>query len=208
MFSRHNRMMGVFFALVDALLAIGSFWAAHLIRANLSSLRPLYPVVFYLWILPVVVVLWIGVGWTAGVYRDVHVVGLRRALLDPVKTAFFATLLLFAVTSIFKVGYISRALLGIYAAIELFLMIAFRLAAYWGKLGASVAGHRNFLLAGTPSEAVEIAKEIEANESRGMRLAGFARFGSAPGRPTPSGLTGPAATAALDQRGLHRAYPV
>ncbi|MGH9451964.1 MAG: sugar transferase [Terriglobia bacterium] len=208
MFSRHNRMMGVFYALVDALLAIASFWAAHLIRANLSSLRPLYPVVFYLWILPVVVVLWIGAGWATGVYRDVHMVGLRRALFDPVKVAFCAMLLLFAATSIFKVDYISRALLGIYAAIEFFLMIAFRLAAYWGKLGASVAGHRNFLLAGTPSEAVEIAQEIEANESRGMRLAGFARFGGAPGRPTPSGLNGAAGTAALDQRGLHRAYPV
>ncbi|MGH9397349.1 MAG: sugar transferase [Terriglobia bacterium] len=204
-------MMGVLYALADALLALASFWIAHLIRAHLASLRPLYPVAFYLWILPVMIVLWIGAGWAAGIYRDVHEGELRRAFLDPLKVAFFATLLLFALASVFRLEVISRALMGFYAVIEFLLMIAFRLAAFWGKLGASVAGFRNFLLVGATAETIEMAKEIEANESRGMRLAGFARFSATTEQvmqPGPSGPSGRMGADALDQTGLHRVYPV
>ncbi|MDE3179080.1 MAG: sugar transferase [Acidobacteriota bacterium] len=214
MFSRHNRMMGVLHALADALLALSSFWIAYWIRANLESLRLLYPVYFYLWIVPVVVVLWIGTGWVAGVYRDVHDGELRRAFLDPLKVFFFASLLLFAFTSVFKVEFISRALLGLYAAIDLLLMVAFRLAAYRQNLGGALAGFRNFLLVGEINEVIPLAKEIEANESRGMRLAGFATISNPEGDGSHSAVSAIQSCPGCEDRisgelsGLKRPYPV
>ena len=199
MFSRHNRMIGVLYALADALLMFVSFFAAEWIRLHLRGLRPLYPVWYYLWILPVLPALWVGAGWITGLYRSVEADGPRRALTGPVKAAVIATVLLFAFISAFKLEYISRSLLGLFAAVDLVLMILFRVAAgrALGRLGASAGGFRHFLLVGATNEAIEIAKTIEANEHLGMRLSGFAVIESV------GAETGP-----IDQAGLRRVYPV
>ena len=57
--------------------------------------------------------------------------------------------------------------MGFYAAIDLLLMIAFRLVARRLSLG----GVRQVLLAGGSREALEIARPLEANELRGLRRA-------------------------------------
>lgn len=201
MFSHQNRMMGVLYALADAILAIASFWIAHAIRAGIRGWRPLYPAAFYLWIVPVILVLWIGVAWVSGAYREPGEASLRRAITDPLKITFFATLALFAFISIFKIPFVSRSLLLFYAAVELFLMAAFRLAASWGKLGPAIAGLRHFLIVGNAPEAWDLAREIEANENRGMQLNGFARFASASGGSNAQGRE-------QERAGLRRKYPV
>lgn len=189
-------MMGAVYALADAALALASFWIAYLIRANLPGVRPLYPVIFYIWIVPLVILLWLGVGWAGGAYRDVQNMDLRRALLDPLKTAVFAGLVFFAAISLAKVEFISRSLVAFYAAADFGLMILFRLVARQGRLASSMFGVRTFLLVGGTGEAIEIAKSIEASESHGMRVAGFALAGF------------PSDEAELKSAGLRRAYPV
>jgi len=199
MFSRHNRMMGVLYALADALLALASFFLAHWVRFHLSGLRPLYPVWYYLWILPLLPVLWVGAGWVTGLYRGGEADNSRRALTGPIKVAIVGTVLIFAFISVFKLEYISRSLLGIYATIDLVLMVLFRRAAGRAlhRLGASAGGFRHFLLVGATSEAIEIARTIEANDRLGMRLSGFAVI---------EGAGVEAET--IDQAGLQRVYPV
>lgn len=192
MFSRHNRMMGVLYSLADALAAVIGFWLAHTIRLGLTNLRPLYPVSHYLWIVPLVVVLWVGAGWASGLYRDVEEQSLRQALAGTVKVCIAATVLLFAIIFAFKLEYISRFLLVLYALVDFCLMLLLRLAAdrWGGQFSASVAGFRHFLIVGNTREAIEIARSIEANEPRGMRLSGFAltAAGQPGGSPGQSGL--------------------
>ena len=173
-----------------------SGWRSE-IRSHLPSARPLYPLSNYPWIIPLTVVLWVGVGVAAGIYREVHEEDLRRAFADPLKIGLAATILLFAVTFALKLEFISRLLLGIYALIDFLLMIIFRLVAwrFAAPLRRSVAGFRNFLLVGDGPEVAEIARTLEANETRGMRLFGFVRVRSWPGRG-----------ACL--QGLTRSYPV
>lgn len=175
MFSRHSRIIGFIYVFADGVLALLSFWLAHTLRQHLVSLRPLYPVSYYPWIIPLAVALWLIVGWASGAYREVQEIDLRRALTDSLKVAVFSTILLFAFIFAFNFAYISRFLLGFYAIIDLTLMILLRVAGlrWGGRLAASVSGYRQFLLIGTSDEAPEIAKAIESNERRGMRLAGF-----------------------------------
>ncbi len=201
MFARHNRMIGVLYMMADALLAFLSFWLAHAIRAHLHLTRALIPVYYYLWIVPVAVGLWISVGLAAGIYREIREEELRRAFLDPLKVGLVSTVLLFALSYAFKAEYISRLLLGFYAAVDLAAMIVFRLVArrWGGALRSALAGVRNFLLVGNTTEALGIARTIEANESRGQRLAGFALVDPAPGRPLEE---------QIDQSALHRSRPV
>ncbi|HLI34534.1 MAG TPA: sugar transferase [Terriglobia bacterium] len=199
MFSRHNQMMGVLYALADGVLAAASFGLAHSLRLSLASLRPLYPVAYYFWIFPFVVALWLATGWATGLYRDVEEQDLRRTLGGTLKVAVIATVILFAFIFAFKVEFISRLLLVFYALIDFLLMSLFRLAAnrWGGRISASVAGFSQFLLVGNTPQALEIARIIEANEHRGMRLAGFAVLAST-GHRQP----------AVDQSGLRHRYSV
>ena len=208
MFSRHNRMIGVFYMLADAALALSSFWLAHLVRAHLRTARPLYPAVYYLWIVPVALGIWIGVGVATGIYREIREEELRRAFADPLKVGFISTTLLFALTFAFKAEYISRLLLGFYAALDLVAMILFRLLArrLAGTLRSALTGYRHFLVVGNSPEALEIARTVEVNEARGHELAGFAVV------QADSPLDAPGARlrleAQIDQSGLRRSYPV
>ncbi len=199
MFSRHSRIMGVIYVVADGVLALLSFWLAHAIRQHLANVRPLYPVSYFPWIVPLAVALWLTVGWASGAYRDVQEVGPRRAVADPLKVGVFSTILLFAFIFAFNFAYISRFLLGFYAVIDLALMILLRVAGlrWGGRLAASISGYRHFLLIGSSEEASEIAKAIESNERRGMRLAGFVLVTPESQRKTQ-----------VDQSGLRHAYPM
>jgi exopolysaccharide biosynthesis polyprenyl glycosylphosphotransferase len=189
MFARHNRMMGGLYLLADLLLALGSFWLAHEVRSRPIAPRPLYPLSHYPWIVPLAVGIWIAVGVMAGIYREVREEELRRAFADPLKVGVIATTLLFALTFAFKLEFISRLLLGLYAAVDLAAMIGFRLVArqFAGPLRRSMAGVRSFLLVGDAPEMAEIARAIEAHESYGMRLFGFVQVNPA----APATLRGP-----------------
>lgn len=205
MFSRHNRMIGVLYMLADGALALASFWLAHSVRSHLAGLRPLYPAVYYLWIVPVLVALWVGVGLAMGVYREIREEELRRAYLDPLKVGAIATTLLFALDFALKQEYISRLLLGFFSLADLGAMILFRLVArrLAEPLRRRFSGFRNFVLVGAAPEALEIARVIERNHNRGMTLLGFATVGP------PEGAAGAAGTAtAVDQSGLDGSYPV
>jgi exopolysaccharide biosynthesis polyprenyl glycosylphosphotransferase len=193
MFARHKRILGGLYLAGDALVALASFGLAYAVRSNLIVPRPLYPVSNYSWIIPVTAGLWVSVGLALGIYREIRDEEWRRALVDPIKVAFFATTLLFAFVFAFKLMYISRLLLGLYAASDLVLMVLFRLVAR----RLSVGEPQHFLLVGATAEAMDIARTLEASEHRGPRLVGFARV-------EPGSGEGISAIAS----GLHRSYPV
>jgi len=192
MFAHHNRLMGSLYLCADLLLALASFGLAREIRAHLPLRPPFIPLSHYPGIVPLAVGLWMAVGLVAGIYREIHEEDLRRALVDLLKLSVTSTILLFAITFALKLEFISRLLLGFYALIDLFLMICFRLVArhYGAPLRRSVAGFRNFLLVGEGPEVAEIARTLEANETRGMRLSGFVHIGAglAGAKSLPAGL--------------------
>jgi exopolysaccharide biosynthesis polyprenyl glycosylphosphotransferase len=205
MFSRHNRIIGALYLVIDALLALASFALAHWIRSGLITPRPLYPLSFYSWLVPLAAGLWVGVGMVLGIYREIHEEELGRAFRDPIKVGLLATTVLFAVTFAFKLEYISRLLLGFYAAFDLVLMIVWRLIgrALSGPLRRSLAGLRYFLIIGTASDAVEVARLIETNQNRGLRLFGFVHAGPGKGNQTAQELGGASSFPALQA-----SYPI
>ncbi len=172
--------MGAVYLAADALMALASFALAWWTRLNVITPRPLYPLSNYLWIVPLGVGIWLLVGLLSGVYAGIQEEEPRRAFLDPLKVGLLSATVLFAVTFAFKLEYISRLLLGFYAVFDLVLMTAFRLLArgLGEPLRRVFGGYREFLLVGDTPEALEIARSIEANEKRGMRLFALARVGA------------------------------
>jgi exopolysaccharide biosynthesis polyprenyl glycosylphosphotransferase len=193
--------MGIIFLLGDVLMALASFGLALETRSHLAHIRPLYPLSNYPEIFPLSILIWVGVGVASGIYREVHEEDLRRVFVDPLKVGLAATILLFAAIFALKLEFMSRLLLGIYACTDFLLMIAFRLMAwrFAVPLRRGVAGFRNFLLVGDGPEVVEIARTLEENETRGMRLYGFVRVQSGPPEALLSGLTRPYPTVTLPE---------
>lgn len=198
MFARHNRLIGLLYLFADFLLVLAGFGVADALRAHLPGARQFYPISNYPWIIPLIVALWVGAGLVAGIYREVREEDLHRAFADPLKVGLAATVLLFAIISVVRFEYISRLLLGIFALIDLLMMICFRLVAraFAAPLRRSVSGLRTFLLVGEGLEMADIAHTLEANESRGMRLFGFVHTGV--------GQAG----AVSSWQGLAKSYPV
>jgi exopolysaccharide biosynthesis polyprenyl glycosylphosphotransferase len=202
MFSRQHRVAAALYILGDALTVLASCGLAYYVRLQLFAherAHALFPARSYLWLVPVVILIWIVTGSAAGIYREIQEEAWRSILWDPFRASLIATLILFAVTYAVKGEYISRLLIGAFAVTVLAGLISFRLLvrAFGGALREAFGGVRHFLVVGDTPEAIEIAGELEANQKRGLKLAGFAVV-------THMG----AETAHLDQSRLDRTYPV
>jgi exopolysaccharide biosynthesis polyprenyl glycosylphosphotransferase len=200
MFSRQNRMIASFYVAGDAVLALASYWFAYSARAHFfPHLREFWVTPFYLWIIPLIPVIWIGVGLSTGVYRDILEENWRFVFWNPVKVCVTCSLILAALTFAARVLYVSRLLMVLFIAADLAAMVLFRLFVrnFGGALRDTFGSKRNFLIVGRTPEAFEIAREIESHRARGLDLGGFAVLDSAGGDRLGSG-----------ESGLERSYPV
>ncbi len=184
MFARHNRLMGVIFLFADVLLALASFGLAHEIRSHLASVRPLYPLSNYPWIIPLTVVI---VGRRRGGGRNLprgprggfaprfrgSPQGRPRLHHPPLRRNFRPEF------GIHQPPALGNLRVDGFPADDDVPTGGWRFAA---PLRRSVAGFRHFLLVGDGPEVAEIARTLEANETRGMRLFGFVRIRDWPPR--------------------------
>lgn len=177
MFSRHNRTIAALYLLGDALMVLASCFLAYYARSHFfPHIRSLYLGRFYFWMLPAVLLIWIATCLATGIYREIREEDWRSVFWSPLKVNVVATLILFAFTFAVKGEYVSRLLIILYSAAALASMIALRLVArqLGPSLRAAFGTVRHVLVVGRTAEALEIAQEIEANESHGVKLAGFA----------------------------------
>ena len=177
MFSRHNRMIAALYVLGDALMVVASCLVAYYARSHFfPHVRAFYTGRFYLWLMPAALLIWIMTGLAAGIYREIREDDWRSAFWDPLKVNVVAALVLMAFTVVVKDEKISRLLIAIFCGTVLAAMIALRLVArqLGPSLRAAFGNVRHVLVVGRTPEALEIAREIEENESHGVKLAGFA----------------------------------
>jgi exopolysaccharide biosynthesis polyprenyl glycosylphosphotransferase len=202
MFSRHNRTIAALYLLGDTLMVLASCCLAYYARSHLfPHVRALYVGRFYLWMVPAALLIWICAGLAAGIYREIREEDWRSVFWDPLKVNLLATLVLFAFNFAVKSEYVSRLLIALYCVSVFAAMIALRLAArqFGPGVRAAFGNVRHLLVVGHTPEALEIAREIEGNEGRGVKLAGFALPGAV--ELDTGGLTGAGS-------GLRQSYPV
>src|SRR5579863_8430945 len=197
-------MIASFYVAADAVLALASYWFAYSARAHFfPHLRQFWVTPFYIWMVPLVPVIWITVGLSSGVYRDILEEDWRFVFWNPIKVSAICTLVLFALTYAVRALYISRPLMVLLVATDFVAMVLFRLFVrnFGGTLRDTFGSKRNFLIVGRTAEALEIAREIESHRARGLELAGFAVLDSTGGgslRAEESGLERTYAVYALD----------
>ena len=176
MFTHRKKALQYFTIFGDGLISLASFALAYRVRLGLEFLPDLYPLQYYSWLVPLVVGLWLSVGFSLRLYRDMDDNGLGYVVGAPVRVAAVATPALFALTFALKLHYVSRLLLGMFAVFDLLLTVGFRLLMrvlderfpHW------LAVPRNVLVVGGTREATEVGRILKSEERLGARLFGFA----------------------------------
>ena len=180
MFTHRIKALQLFTVFGDGLVAIASFALAYRVRLSLEFLPELYPLEYYSWLAPLVVGLWIVVGFSLRLYRDIDDSGPGYVVGAPVRVAAVATPALFALTFALRLHYVSRLLLGMFAVFDLLLMVGFRLLVRIldERFPCWLAEPRNVLVVGGTREAVDMGRILKSGERLGARLFGYATLDS------------------------------
>lgn len=163
--------------LSDCLLISGSFFLAYYIRKHLDGLffANLYFIKVYIWILPVVVILWIWALYAMGMYESFRLKRIRTILWTILKSSFLSFFIFGAVSYVFKIENISRSFVVIFFLIAVVLMMLEKvvLIIIFHNLRASGHNFRNILVVGTGPRAQEFIKYLDTHRELGLKVIGL-----------------------------------
>ncbi len=168
--------------LLDVLLTAGSFLLAHQVRSHvapkvLPSLFPggLYPLTDYLPLLAVVLPLWMVLLAAQRLTAPGQVLSLRREALKELQVAAAGVIILAAVGYVFRLHFISRPFLLLFAVINGVVLAATRIIerrTRWGRRLAEVP-QRVVVIVGCGAEATALARQVASRRAWGLSLRGL-----------------------------------
>jgi exopolysaccharide biosynthesis polyprenyl glycosylphosphotransferase len=199
MLKERARILAVSIFLLDVLLVGAAFLGAFLLRNSLlpqiapqAFPSPLYPLEFYLPLLPLALLLWGSLLLSSGRYRSHRTAPLVDEAWAIVRVCTTGTVLFTLILYIArlderllgddKVSRLWVLLFGIFSC--LFLLsekIALRLTSRYVR--SHGFNYRTVLIVGTNPTALEIADSIAGHRFWGYRILGFIESGREPGQP-------------------------
>ena len=176
MFTQRARFLWLVFGISDLILLAISFEVAYLIRSHLPDM-----LLFYLspglaaGLLFIAGSFWGVSGLFMGVYQRLETFDARRMLRDTIYQSFWLAVALAAGIYLLKLGEISRGFVVLLVFVNLLFQSFYRLSARKMRrfLQREFAGFRYYLIVGTGSQAMEVARLISEKEDRGVRVMGF-----------------------------------
>jgi exopolysaccharide biosynthesis polyprenyl glycosylphosphotransferase len=163
--------------ILDLISIFLAFFLTYWIRNTFFSTQysSLAPIQDYLWLLTFVVPLWSFLLYYFGLYESYRTKPLWVEPWRILKVTFWGTLLVGTFIFVFKLHYISRLFM------VLFAVFAFLLLAVERRIIRSIArqvrkkglNFKNIIIVGTGRRAREIAKVLEENKNWGFKLIGI-----------------------------------
>ena len=147
----------------------------HFLTLFIDRFSPLFPLDRYLWLLLIILPLWGILLRLQGFYDPLRTKSLASPSWIIIKTAFMGTLGIGVLIFIFKLQYISRALIFIFVIMSTLLLIAEQFIIRFTLRVARKRryNYRELLIVGTRRRATEIAQKIMKHEEWGLRIVGF-----------------------------------
>jgi FlaA1/EpsC-like NDP-sugar epimerase len=174
--------------LLDALLVFGGFVAAFLVR--FAGNLPAYNFNAFLLVAPVLVVVYLGVAWTYGLYDPER----SETAWTVIRTVTIAVTLgiVFVAAFAFFLGRSAQAwarwTIPIGWAIVIFLLVSWRLLfLHFGRIRWP---EQRTLLVGTGPVSIELAEELSARQQWGWRVAGLLDARTGPDEPLANEVAG------------------
>ena len=91
---------------VDLCIVTVAFFLGYFFR---SQIRGLYPLSTYIGLLPILLLVWLGLLYSFGMYKSFRAKEIADIVLIVFKTTFFGFIIFTTYTYLFKLDYISRA---------------------------------------------------------------------------------------------------
>jgi exopolysaccharide biosynthesis polyprenyl glycosylphosphotransferase len=166
----------------DLVLTTLAFLLAWWLRSHLApqlapSLFPteLYPLARYLGLLPLVLAIWTLLLVTREAYTSRRTVALAAEVWQVVQVVGAGTLTLAAAGWLLRLDFVSRPFLVLFALINLFFLVAEKLALRLlaRRVRRSGANYRSLLIVGINPRAEEVARIIGEHPHWGLRMLGF-----------------------------------
>jgi len=179
MLRENNRLIVNAFKAADLVITAVSFCAAYIVRDSIHSLPALKPFSEYSFLFLFILPLWAGFLWRYGAYTSIRTKRLSQTLSPVFKASVAAVLVLMTLLFVFKLHYISRALIVLFFLFNTLLLAAFKASAlafshYIRKKGYNF---RTILIVGTGKRAEEFARLFKDRTEWGLHVLGFMEIG-------------------------------
>src|SRR3972149_7107355 len=179
MLRENNRLIVNAFKAADLVITAVSFCAAYIVRDSIHSLPALKPFSEYSFLFLFILPLWAGFLWRYGAYTSIRTKRLSQTLSPVFKASVAAVLVLMTLLFVFKLHYISRALIVLFFLFNTLLLAAFKASAlafshYIRKKGYHF---RTILIVGTGKRAEEFARLFKGRSEWGIHVLGFMERG-------------------------------
>jgi exopolysaccharide biosynthesis polyprenyl glycosylphosphotransferase len=190
MFNRRREFLKLRLAATDAAVTAVAFGLAYLLRQHLTGFRLFYlergPLVG---LLISVLAIWLAAGWAIGLYRIPDVFDVRRTARDILRQTIWSAAALLGVLYLVKLSDISRGFMLLFIAINMLLLLAWRLSApRLSRSTASEAAKRYYVIVGTGEDAERVARLIEGDGSNSAQVLAFIRDGAPGGNETDAAI--------------------
>lgn len=172
MLKKHSQFFARLMMVFDCFVVSG---AAVLAYYLINSQSLLYPPVYYLWLLPMMALIWSFLLVYLGMYEAFRMKS-RKQVLGIVFTAGFVGFIIFGnISYLFKLTYLSRGLMAaafglatLLLSIEKFILIT-----VLRRLRKKGFNFRNVLIVGTGERACQLIEQINNHQEMGLRIVGL-----------------------------------
>ncbi len=179
MLRENNRKIRTALQLTDLAIVAASFFLAYAARRQWDGVFvPLRPLSSYMFLLYMILPLWTALFSFNGAYGSIRTKSLYQAVKPLLKTTLAGGVVLMTILFIFRLEYISRALLLLFLMISGFLLVALRalilsLTQYIRRKGYN---YRTVVIVGTGRRAEAYARALEEHREWGVKVLGFVEF--------------------------------
>lgn len=169
-----NEHVTYFRKLLVALDVIVVTFGFFLTYALFHDVRKLYPIEDYLWVLPTLVILWIGLFFAFGMYVSFRLKGAWEILWIVVRVAVLGFLLFSNIYFLFKILYLSRSFVILLFTVTTVLVIfeKMSLMLFFKRLRKMGFYFKNILVVGVDARARYFLSKVNQTPEFGLKVVG------------------------------------
>jgi len=162
----------------DVLTTVGSFIIAHFIRLFILKIIPFgKPIQLgnYWEVMVVIIFLWWWMFSLEGAYGSKRFTSLSQEIKTVFKTVFFGTLILLSGAFLFKIYFLARSLIVIFAGVNFSFLMLEKTAIYYIISDLRKKGYHKkaVIIIGTGKKAENFIESIKDDPSEGVEIVGF-----------------------------------
>ena len=172
MLKKHSQFFARLMMILDGCVVAFAAIAAYFL-VNHQTL--LYPAVYYLWLFPIMVVIWSGLLNYLGLYESFRMKS-HRQVVGIIATAGLVGFIIFGnISYLCKLTYLSRGLMAGTFALAMILLAVEKLIliSVLRRLRIKGFNFRNVLIVGTGERACQLMEKINGHQELGLRIIGL-----------------------------------